>query len=116
MANLSDKAFSSQYNYPNQKLVTSSIGTVTDLVDLSGAGYKTLTLLTSSGSAFSACLVQASPDPISGTVWETVDGTTFTTLGTGTTKSGIYNDNRRFWRVRGNTAAGSVNADSWWSI
>jgi hypothetical protein len=86
VANLSDKAFSSQYNYPNQKLVTSSIGTVTDLVDLSGAGYKTLTLLTSSGSAFPACLVQASPKRDSGTawIWETVDG--------------------------------SVDADSWWSV
>ena len=114
----SERAFSSVNFWTEQATFTSSIGTLyggnaNGGLDLSGGLQKQLTLRTSAGSAFSGCVVQASPD---GLGWENVDGTTFTTLGTGVTKSGFYQDRRRFWRVLGSTTAGSVTVQSWWHV
>jgi len=111
--------------------VGTALTTILGPVDLLRFDKKAFTVKNTGGTAFNAGQLQATsildpvattgvgggPSPAPSTAdadWETIDNTTFATLGAGAVKSlQIFSDSRRFWRVRASVAAGTTTADGY---
>ena len=81
--------------------------------DFSGLYVKCLSMRNHGPApAFGAMVVEASPDK---TWWETLDSSTFNTLGSNVNKSVQFvNDAHTYFRIRGNAPAGSVATVMYW--
>jgi len=102
--------------HPSQPTVPVTVGmdytVIVQAIDLLRFDRKTFTLQNTGATALSACLVEVSPKAPGESAdadYETVDSTTFATLGAGAILSfqvGI--DSHRTFRIRGKVAAGST--------